>query len=77
MGAAALRDLTVVAEWLALAFDKEGSAAGGGAMGGSHSGGRRVELSDVSESEPEPAPALGPATNGESAEAHGLSLITF
>ncbi len=70
MGAAALRDLAVIAEWLAPAFEKEGSAAAGGAV----SGGRLGEI--PSASGPEPG-ALSPAAGGDSAEARGLSLITF
>ncbi len=38
MGAAALRDLAVVAEWLAPAFDKARSGADGGALGGGRVG---------------------------------------
>jgi hypothetical protein len=71
MGAAALRDLAVVAEWLAPAFDKDASATGGGAMSG---GSRLGEISGPSS--PEPEPALRP-NDAESTEAPGLSLITF
>jgi hypothetical protein len=68
MGAAALRDLAVVAEWLAPAFEKAGKV-GSGAKGG----GRLSEVPDSSD--PEPG-ALGPA-EGEPSEARGLSLTTI
>ncbi|HSS39653.1 MAG TPA: hypothetical protein VLT58_12875 [Polyangia bacterium] len=70
MGAAALRDLAVVAEWLAPAFDKARSGADGGALGG----GRLGQL-PASDSEPT---AIGPA-DGEAigTEGRGLSLVTI
>jgi len=65
MGAAALRDLAVVAEWIAPAFDKAGSGAKGG--------GRLSEVPDSSDPEPS---AFDPA-GGESSEARGISLTTI
>ncbi|HXJ18859.1 MAG TPA: hypothetical protein VMT03_01395 [Polyangia bacterium] len=65
MGAAALRDLAVVAEWIAPAFEKAGSGAKGG--------GRLSEVPDSSDQEPS---AFGPV-EGKPSEARGISLITL
>jgi hypothetical protein len=70
MGAAALRDLAVVAEWLAPAFEKAGSSAGGGTLTG---GGRLSEIPSA----PEPEPGTLEPTDGQPTEARGLSLITL
>ncbi len=72
MGAASLRDLAVVAEWLAPAFDKARSGADGGALG---SGRRGAELA--------PAPSddgagdIGPGDEAAGGERRGLSLVTI
>ncbi|MFL5305223.1 MAG: hypothetical protein ACJ8F1_08420 [Polyangia bacterium] len=70
MGAAALRDLEVVAEWLAPAFDKARSGADGGALGGGRVG-------QLPASNPD-STAIGPA-DGEAigTEGRGLSLVTI
>jgi hypothetical protein len=70
MGAAALRDLAVVAEWLALAFDKAHSGAAGGALSGG-----RGRLGEIPGS-PGPEPALRPP-DAEAGDPHALSLITI
>jgi len=72
MGAAALRDLAVIAEWLAPAFDKARSGADGGALGS----GRRTELPAPSDDGPN---AVGPGQDdaSSSGERHGLSLVTI
>jgi hypothetical protein len=71
MGAAALRDLAVVAEWLAPAFDKARSGADGGALGG----GRLGEL--PASGKPSPT-EIGPADDEAiGADGRGLSLVTI
>ncbi len=72
MGAAALRDVAVVAEWLAPAFDKARSgAAGGGGFGNGR-------LTEVPAAPDDGAGALGPENDQPlAAEARGLSLVTY
>lgn len=71
MGAAALRDLAVVAEWLAPAFEKARSGADGGSLGS----GRLTELPSPS---PDGADASGPRQDQPlAAEGRGLSLVTI
>jgi hypothetical protein len=68
MGAAALRDLAVMAEWLAPAFEKARSGADGGALGS----GRRGELVAPSDDGPT---AMGPGQDeAAGAERRGLRI---
>ncbi len=71
MGAASLRDLAVVAEWLAPAFEKARSGADGGALGGGRRAGELPPPSDDGSAD------IGPGDDAAGGERRGLSLVTI